>query len=659
MQRRRLFLGLCLIVAWPAAARTPSGQPATGAAYELGLSPAAAWLQGPGGVRLLELAPELLLSLTDPAASPASRPQPLRTQRLRFTPWQVKQRAGARFLVQCSAGAGPLRYRLELEGEPGVLELRLRSEAVQTTGVRVEVLRLQSGPSLEAAVVDRGLHWTTLRGPAFAGLLDAQRFRLGRDAAQLTVTGGPGLQGLWLRPLAEGRSSLELELDHEANHPFRPLLACTRRSRAVKHGSLDLTLRPAGSVRQLSAWLLLGDVSLPLVARFPRGAQAALTLTDHADQSTAAKLEALAFGATGAVAAGRLGPAYPGLVNRGLSYTKSVFVRRVPGYAEQLDGDTYRALVDRLQKSGVELGLHSVSGGLDRRERLRRLLPTFRAVSSGKTWIDHQPATNCEALSNQGWDPRSRYHSLDLLVEAGLRHFWSGEDIPAPRSSLNLLWPERAGRPRPLLYPFALRAATTRGEELWLFASSPFFLDRVEVVDALREEALVRLEREHGLFIGHVYLDTFQRPGGRFARRSLLQFGDGPGRYRLRPEVDAAFQRLAAHQAGGRLWVCGVDALVEFLSGRAAVELRPGQRPGELLLVSHAPRPLHGLTLRLPSGVVGRVSVDGSPPLGERQIEGGQRQIWFDLGANATSRVRLGGHFVAPAPLSLREAPHD
>jgi hypothetical protein len=674
----RLGLWLAIVaLSLPAlASATPAGsagsagsagataQPAGGAAYQVLLTPGTAWLLGPGGERLLELKPELFVALADPTARPDRRRRPLRGQLLRFPAWQPERRAGGRFLLRTELSAGPLRYRLDLAGQNGWLELRLESEALQTTGVRAEVLRLQAGTGLEAAALDRSLRWVTLQGPAFTGLLDVQRVRLRRGAAQLTLAGGPGLQGLWARPAPDGRTALELELDHEGNHPFRPLLACTRRYARIRRGHLDLTVRPAGSLRQLAVLLLLGESSLPLLGRFPRGARAAVVFADHADQSSAAKLEALAFGATGAVAAGNLGPQYPGLVNRGLSYTKSVFLRQVRGYARQLDSPEYRQLVQLLQRSGVELALHSPSGGPDPRAGLRRLLAEYRALSPGRTWIDHQPATNCEALSAQGWNPRSPYHSLDLLLAAGLRHFWAGEDVTAAPGSLNLLWPERSASRRPLLYPLALQPAAP-GQEAWLFSSASFFLDRDQVARALSEQALLRLEQEHGIFIAHVYLDTFKKPPHRLGRRSLLQLGDGRDRYKLRPEIDEAFRRLAAHQATGRLWVTGVDGLVDHLSGRAAVELRPGQA-GELLVRSRAAHRLRALTLRLPGG--GRIKLDGAPPAGVQQGEQQSRrsdpsiapggELWFDLEPGGTRRLRLPGQPGFP-PLLLREQPHD
>ena len=660
MVRRRVLLavavtvGLASLASRPAGAQVPPARRAEPVdAYQVRLSPSGASLLGPDGALLLELSPELLLAAGAPAERPDPRLAPLRTERLRLGPWQVQRRSSTGFLLIARASAGPLRYSLELEGRAGWLELRLESEAVEARAVRDEVLQLRGGPSLAATVVDRSLRWVPARGPSHAGILDVQGVRLAAaGGARLTLLGGPGQQGLWVRPGRDGRALLELELDHEENHPFHPLLGCTRRQIPIKHGSLGATLRPAGSRRLLRAMLLVGETMLPLVARFPRGARAALVLTDHADQSNAPKLEALACGATGAVEAGRRGPQHPGLVNRGLAYTKSIFLRRVHGYAQQLESPAYRGLLERLQRGGVELAMHSVSGGPDRRERLRKLLPEFRALSAGQTWIDHQPATNCEALSNQGWDRRSRYHVVDLLVQAGLRHFWSGEDVTRLSGSLNLLAPEQPGSRRPLLYPFAQRPAG----DLWLFTSTPFFVDRTAFVSALGDEgALRRLEQEHGLFIGHVYLDTFQRPGERFSERSLLQFGDGPRRYRLRPEVDEVFQRLAAHQTAGRLWVCGVDALIDHLGGRAAVELRPGAQPGELLVSSHAPRRLSGLTLRLPAGAA-KVTVDGAPAAVEKPGEAaGERVVWFDLEPGASRRLRLQGRAARPAGLLLRE----
>ncbi len=656
--REVLLLALAALTAHgrPALATPPA---AAARPYQVLRAPEGLRLATPDGTLLLELVPELWVSAGPPERQPRRRALPLRPVQVPLAAPALRVRADGGWSFSLLGQHAGARYRLVLTQRPGLprIELALEAEYGEEVAVREERLRLRAG-EVSAQAIDRAYRWRRVDAPLFAGPLDPHLVRLERGGHELQLLGGRGVQGLWARPAA-GRVLLDLELDHEGNHPFRPHLTCAlRKATRVARGDLSATVQPAGSRRALRAALVAGPLPPLLVARYPAGRRAAVVFTDHADQSSAAKLEALAFGATGALARGEVGVRYPGLVNRGLVYTKSIFLSHARGYAHQLEEPRYRALLGALVRAGVEVVPHSVSGWRDPPEAVRAALATFAGTLGGaRAWIDHQPVTNCEAVSSRGWDRAGPWYLLPILASAGYRYLWSAEDLDPLLPSLNLLTPERPAWRRPLLYAFAPPGAPA-GTPLALFASSRLFLPRGAALQRLSEEALHQLEEERGLYIAHVYLDTYQLRG-HFAPRSLLRLGPSAATYRLRPEADRLFQRLAAHQAAGDLWVTSLSALAEHLLGVGAIELAP-RADGALLVSSQASRPVRGLTLLLPDGA-DELLVDGRPPAGQRR-SGGRRELWFDLPPGAVRAVTTRGRTHRPlwapaAALVLRSRP--
>jgi hypothetical protein len=604
---------------------------------------------------MLDLLPELWVDLEPPRLRPRALGAPVRPVRVPFGDLDASGPPASDSLVlRAEASRGAARYALELVHRRGTSLVQITLEAAYSAevSVRQESLRF-TAPALDRAMVaDRAYRWIPLRAASFADTLSPRIVRLVARRGALTLLGGEGVQGLWARPLPGARYQVEAELDHEANHPFRPHLRCVDRPSArVRRGDLGASLRPAGTRRQMRITLVVGEFGPAMVSRFPRGYRGALVLTDHADQSDAAKLEALAFGATGAVARGEVGPGHPGLVNRGLVFTKTIFLEKRRRYAPQFDDPVYRKLLDRMREAGVEIGVHSPTGWRDTPEAATALIRRFREAYAGRAWIDHQPVTNCEAVTSSGWDAESEWHILPLLARAGFRYLWSALDLSPSPGELNLFSPGRAAARCPILYPFeAVRLPP--GASFVLFASSPLFLDRRAVLHRLSEPWLRRLEEERGLFVGHVYLDTYHR-AGKFAPRSLLAPSGEPGTFVLRPEADVLFRRLAAHQAAGRLWVAGIEALAEHLLGAQQLEVDYAH-PEAIMLRSRAPRLLRGVTLLLPARG-GEVRVNGRPPAGLRDA-GGLREVWFDVDPRRTYRIEQRDRAGTAVPFTQRNS---
>jgi len=666
-------LGLALVSALCAprdargglAAPLAAAPPATRAAasrsgYALVLSGGHALLQGPDGQPLVDLAPELELARAGGSS---------RRQRWVLVPAAPGGAGGTAWALQGEVVVAGAHYALRLAGDRTrrtlTLELSVRHDA--PVALVREALRLVAVPSRGLVVLDRGYRSVLdPRRPLFVDALTPHRLLLRGGGGQVTWSGPTGLQGYWVRPRAAGGYALELELDDARNRPLAHYRRCAadrvpapgaapgRRAPVVTG---EAVWRLAGTRRSYRWQWRVGEATLPEVRRFPAGYRAALVLTDHADQSSTERLEALAFGATGAVAAGRIGPQWPGLANRGLAYSKTVFARRVPPYAEQLDAAPYRALLARLAAQGVELGLHSLSGGPDDPGDPLTLsgFDAFRQLSAGRLWIDHRPTTNCEAISNAGADPTSRWYLLPLLRRFGLRYLWRGADAQSARQlpRLDLL---RSDRPadRPAVLYRAEQLAVDGERPFWLFGSSWLFFARwQQLLATLSPRALDRLEAAHGLAIGHVYLETC-RARGRLHGRELL-LGLGGERYALRPEVDRLFVALAGRQRAGSLWVTGLEALAEHLLGAMRVALEPIGDDGSVRLRyqrDEGPALLRALTLRWPAGVVEVLPGDGGAVLGGQRLREGRLETWLDLRAERpiTLRPRWGHALAPPAP---------
>ena len=594
------------------------------------------WLRAPDGRLLLDLLPTLRVAYAAAPVQPRAISR-MRVKEHRFTgPYRVPRGSGS-FKLEAELQLDAARYTLRLEGQGSLLKVVLEAAYTRALAVRIESLRFATGPLEGAEVVDRDYRWRPVRAPHFLDGLGPRIVRLRGTRARLEVVGGKGVQGLWIRPRADRSCELEVELEHEANHPFLPHVACVKRPWArVARRPLDVQPRRAGSRVTLEASILLGAFMTPLVGRYPRGYQAAVVLTDHADPSDASKLEALAFGATGALAKGSIGPPHAGLVNRGLAYTKSLFVEQVSGYSPQLEDPAYRVVLDALTRRGTELALHSITGGPDRPDVVRRHLGAFLLAHHTRTWIDHQPVTNCEALTNRGWDPSSPWYLLPALDKAGLRYFWSAQDLPLSLGSLNLLEPQRTASRHPVIYRHGV-LETREGQEAFLFATARLYEDRRRLLKRFTSSALDRFVKERGLLIGHVYLDAFHLRG-RFAGRSLLA-RQSAGGFVLRPEIDELFARLSQRQAEGQIWVAGLEAVAGHLLEAMAVEVMPGADGRSASVVARGRLPLYGVTLLLP-GVQGRAVMDGKPPAGERR--GNEEwSIWFDLEAPGSTGLEI------------------
>jgi hypothetical protein len=387
------------------------------------------------------------------------------------------------------------------------------------------------------------------------------------------------------------------------------------------------TLYPAGA-----------DPFRPVVVeRWPAGARAAIVLTDHADRTDPAALRAVLWGSSDPRAEGGVGA---GLLGRGLKLTRTFFAHSRHGGA--LDDPEIHVLAEELEASGSEVALHSITPERDDRAAVRAGLADARAFHPA-TWIDHQPYTNCEALSSRGAGDAGPWGVRDLLEAAGVRWAWAAGDVDGRGGTrvVNLLGGDPAAA-RPAIFPLP------DDPRLWIFRSSMFHAPPGALAAALSDEALSGLERERGLFVAHTYLGPSPRTTRSEDQRArivvVVQEGGG---LVLHPALDRAFARVAAHVRAGRLaslaWAEAGDRL------RAVDEVEVLYRPdGAAEVVNHGGAAIPALTVSLPAAGL-EVAVEGAALLG-REDEGGSARLWFDLGPGERAVLRVSDGLV-PVPL--------
>jgi hypothetical protein len=452
-------------------------------------------------------------------------------------------------------------------------------------------------------------------------------------AGPAVLAGGPGFLGARVAPSAGGVEAALL-VDDADERPFSTYETCRDRLPARAEGQQlrwsDLEVRRTvrGVVRVQGDEDLAHAMLYPLadpasfrpvvVERWPAGARAAVVLTDHADRTDPDALRAVLWGSSDPRAEGGVGA---GLLGRGLKITRTFFVHARRG---ALDDPEIRLLADELAATGSEVALHSVTPERDDRESVRAGLAASVAWSP-RTWIDHQPYTNCEAVSSRGAGKEGPFGVRDLLADGGFRWIWAAGDVEGRAGTriVNLLGGDPA-QPRPAVFPLP------HEPRLWVFRSSMFHAAPAELAAALSDAALARLERERGLFVAHTYLGPSARTTQSADQLARLVVVEGRGALAIHPALDAALARLASRVRAGRLVTLAWGEAGDRLRALSNVEVvyRPD---GSATVHNHGADPIAALTVALPAAGL-EVAVEGAALLG-RDDDDTLARVWFDLGA--------------------------
>jgi hypothetical protein len=505
-----------------------------------------------------------------------------------------------------------LRATLRLErapDEPAAL-LTVEIEHLGPRWAHLEAIDLALPPAARPRILDRALRPHPLAGTALLDRFGAKEIRAG-DAALLI---DDGVDGAVARAGAHG-VEVRVDLFSTEDRPFRHDQRCARKWRSPNRKiPLAARLLRAGDKERAQILIALGDAArAPALAkaRYPDGRAAALVITDHADQSSPETLAALTRA----------------LLGHHLAITKSLFFHG--GDRPQLEDHRVAALADELAAAGVEIVPHSATPKPDPRAVTEAALDAF-ARFHATTWIDHQPETNCEAFSNQGWQPGGRYGLSDLLTAHGYHYLWSARDAGA--GQLDLLGDP--GHRALTLWPIGRLTDGDPAGDRWVFLSSWMFIQNRRFYTAVAPARIDHLERARGLAILHTYLETLHPRRTRFGLRNLLVRRRG-GAVALDPRFDAFLADLERRAARGTLWVPTLAALGDHLRALERVTIRYAADGTATLL---SPTDLHGATFVVPTAAA--VLVDGQPPAGARTGSDGTT-FWLDLAANKPVRVEL------------------
>jgi len=574
--------------------------------------------------------------------------------------------------VRTSAHAGPAPLAWHTRAD-GALEGRAATAEWEAT---VELAPVPGGASAldvqvrwrVAAEVERialALAWPgrpravgrTLRFEEVGGPLRIERGTpLLVAAGRAVLAGGPGLAAARVERTPAGVRTT-LMLDDAAARPFSTYETCLDHlpggdegTQQVPWGALErrrpftFAPRAKGDLDRATATLYPLGAGLPflpvVVERWPAGARAALVFTDHADRTDPDALRAVLWGDSDPRAEGGVGA---GFLGRGLRLTRTFFVHARRG---GLDDPAVQDLADDLVEAGSEVGLHSITGERDGRDQVRSGLSAaagWRPV----TWIDHEPYTNCEAVSSEGWRAGGKYGIRDLLAEGGIRWVWAAGDYGSGATRIVDLLGGGPDEARAAVYPFPL------DPRLWVFRSSMFYASPAALGAALSDEALAGLEAERGLFVAHTYLGPAARTTHSVDHLGRLVVRDeGNGHLVLDPALDEALARIATRVRQGRLasltWSEAGDRL------RALGEVEVVYRPdGAAEIRNHGAEAIHGLTLAVPVAPFVDLALDGALLLG-RDDEPGWVRVWLDLEPGGRAVLRALDGFVPVSFLPFR-----
>ncbi|RMH15186.1 MAG: hypothetical protein D6701_10295, partial [Gemmatimonadetes bacterium] len=373
---------------------------------------------------------------------------------------------------------------------------------------------------------------------------------------------------------------------HWADHPHSVYSRCWP-TYAPGHGETgqSRTVRAEGEKVSHRIRFVAGRGRMPLLRRWPNDRKAALVFVDHADKGRSDTLRALLYGDSTGDDKER------GLLGNGLKLTRTVF-----DHPRQMQDPDFAALAEALVKAGGEVAPHSITPRRETPAQIKSSLATTFATYAPRTWVDHQPDTNCEAINNTGGRRGHKNNVVELLHDEGVRYLWEAPD-PDYRGDINLLKPALPQRRAPFLYPAPRIGRSLDAEDPWLFITAWMFVPTEDLVDRLSERNLNRLQYDHGVHLAHTYLGAVHKKAQHkdntiFERRRN-------GVLSTKAEIEALWTRLGLRSKRGELWVTTVGDLGDWLTTWDRLRLN-AEGPSRVRLVHDgpaAPRVRDGFTI--------------------------------------------------------------
>jgi len=120
-----------------------------------------------------------------------------------------------------------------------------------------------------------------------------------------------------------------------------------------------------------------------------------------------------------------------------------------------LSNPQYKALIDAIAASGVEIVPHTIRPVTESRSVVDSGMSFLTQNYGTRDWIDHDAAAgddNFECLASQGTIKGDPNYSLDLFAKHNYTYAWSYLDSTDQGTNLNLLFPQMNDRETPMFY---------------------------------------------------------------------------------------------------------------------------------------------------------------------------------------------------------------
>jgi hypothetical protein len=356
----------------------------------------------------------------------------------------------------------------------------------------------------------------------------------------LSFLGSDTMESMRLRTYGSN-SQISFYSDYRQNHPHFYY---------IKNGGgattpVNETQRTAGDTYSASVTFAIDtneSLRYLVKTRQPYGYDAILTLTNHPDSETLARIKAVAYGSED-----ESDPDYgkKGIAGRGIGWTKGVFVSGAGSYAD-LSQAAFKTLIDQMYQDGIVIVGHTITTVTDSRAVVAAGLATLSQYNA-RCWIDHYATSggsNWEDLASQGAIKGSDYYILDLLDQYNYQYAWSYIDLSTDNYALNMLKPSATSDIRPFLFYnnrvddnvndnkkiYLWSTINTKGTPDWFYTN----------------DGVNTLISERGVHIAHEYY-------GYYTCENHAWYNNN-GTIEIYPPFDCQLEYIAGKRAAGLLW---------------------------------------------------------------------------------------------------------
>jgi hypothetical protein len=434
----------------------------------------------------------------------------------------------------------------------------------------------------------------------------------------------------------------EVELSNTLNHPLKLYESCYSKYSRPYEKKIKYEYEPASTPRKATIKFNFSEQPQIEKLRYPNRYKAALSFTDHADQSNTQRLRTLMFGQESPEGNQK------GFAGHGLAMSKSIFMLPRRGYERQGSSSEYQTLLAEIQEvTPQELGLHTASGAPDTIDETKQGIEAAKPILANQNihfWIDHQPVTNCESISNEGSGyrigSRKQYKVLDVLKQNNYRYFWAGYDDHAPTDKINMFDPEKPFHYVPILYNH--RGIDPAKDPIFIFSTLWRATSFPQFLQNYNDKKLESLIANRGLHIAHTYLDTHvtDKSTKKYTWTLMDQTKDG---LVLKSKVEELFAHLGELQNQRKIWVSGIVAIGEHLRLMEMVDTEE-IATGIYQLHNNSDTPIKGASFRISGLHLDTVILLNEIPLPSESYEWENDTLIFemDLSAKQTHILQVG-----------------